>query len=443
MTLTAAERVAEQEAQREAGVDRLARRWLVAYVAAWILVGAVRKWGPGAFAQPLYFLTDALTLGAFALLLLRRTPVAVGRRLVLGLVILATLGLIGTLQILQGAVPTATAVGVVTYGSPAIALLLISLIRQREAARERVMLLVLWVTPVQAVLAALQTFSPADSVWNKVGPSGDVGLGTAGGVVRATGTFTAPLGLTAFVTVAAVVAVSEYARRRLSLGAVLALGSVLFVVAVGGSRAAILNVVLVLVGLLIWSGPSAFRPRAGGRSRLAAVLGAVVVGALGVAAAVRFLPQVIAAFRVRIDQAGAQEDPVQRTLNSAFGYIGDPFSWIGDGLGSHTLAGISAGSPLPWIEIELPRMVAELGLLGLGAAVLRQLVAVLVLVRGVVIARRGDDPLLALLGLGAAPVLFQGAIFAPTLSAGAAVTLAALYLLALPPGRRRRDSHAS
>ncbi|MBZ5734907.1 hypothetical protein K8Z61_10405 [Nocardioides sp. TRM66260-LWL] len=432
MTLTAAERVAEQEAQREAGVDRLARRWLVLYAGAWIFGGALRKWGPPGLAQPLYFVADAVTFGAFGLLLLRRSPAVVGRRLIGGLALLAALVLLGTVQILAGAVATATAVGVITYGSPAVALLLVSFVRDRERARRQVMWVILWSTPVQAGLAALQTFSPLDSVWNQVGATGDVGLSTADGVVRATGTFTAPVGLTAFVTVAAVAAFSDYASRRISLRSGLALASVLFLVSVGGSRGAILNVALVLIGLMLWSGSSLFRSN-GGRSRLVTLIGAVVIGAVGVGAAVRFLPQVIAAFRVRIDQAGAREDPVQRILNAAFGYLGEPFSWVGDGIGSHTLAGLSAGSPGPWIELEMPRLVAEFGLLGLALAALRQLAAVFLLVHGVGAARRSNDPLLALVALPGSLLLFQGALFAPSLVAGAFVILAALYLLGRPP----------
>ena len=143
----------------------------------------------------------------------------------------------------------------------------------------------------------------------------------------------------------------------------------------------------------------------------------------------RLFPSVTSAFARRFDEAADNESSSTRILDNAFGYwdLIPSMSWLGDGMGSHTLSGIAAGSPLGWYEIELSRWVAELGAVGLALCLVRQVAAVLLALAALRAARSAGSPLVLLVALVLGPALLYGSVSAPaTLAAGAVAAMAVL-----------------
>jgi hypothetical protein len=421
----------ERIAQRE---QNWTQAWLVLFVVLWLLEGVLRKWLLPGLSDGIYFARDFATVTLFLLLLTTGSTRPSSRRLIWAL----GWGLgVGTLCMLQGIVTAqplpSLAVGAITFTSPALAIALAFLIEDRGKVRRRVESILIAVLPVQALLTIVQTLSPEESQWNRVGDS-SVGLTTTDGVVRATGTFTSPSGLTAFATVAAAVVLTRLIQRQTRPDLVVvstALVSLAAVVTLGGSRGAILGVggVLVAAVLFTLAGGVQQRMSAGGLGRV--IVGLVALGAF-VIAMTRLFPRVVNAFSARIELASEQEDSEARLSGAAFGYLDhiSMLSWWGDGMGSHTLAGIAAGSPLGWVETELDRWTAELGLIGLLLVVARQVATPALLAFAWRASNQSGSPSAFLVGVALAPTLFLGAISAPSSQSGFFVTCVVLLRLA-------------
>lgn len=433
-------------------LQRLLHGWLLVYTFLWLAEGVLRKWLLPGLGDPLYFGRDLLTLGVLATALVTGVPRPAVAAMTRPLWWIGGLGVLLSVQVVVGSYPLRpAAVGLSTYAAPAVAVLMTFAIQDRARAFVQVSRLVLLFLPIQAVLTAMQVTSPATSVWNRVGDESSAALFTADDVVRASGTFVSPSALSSYVAlVIALVAARALGRRRLLSPLVaLQLASCVLIVFLGGSRGALLSAAVVGAGALLWT----LRGAGSALSRLVRFV--AVAGVVYVLAELtqRLFATVVDAFATRIDQAAQAEDTAARILDSTFGYLDSvgQISLLGDGLGSHTLAGIAAGSPQLWIEGEYPRWVAEAGLTGLFACVVRQLVTVALVLAAYRASRRASDPTAFLLGLSLFPALMYGAITAPASSAGFAVV--ALGLLRLvwngsgvqpePPPRDHGGWHSS
>lgn len=415
--------------------------WLTCYVLLWLFDGVLRKWVLSGLSDQLYFGKDAVTFIAFGAVLMAGVDRREANRLQVGLGVLLVLVLFASAQfIATSQPPLSLVVGVVTYGAPVLALAMVTCVADRGRHLRRIQTCILVCLPVQALLTAIQTQSPATGFWNRIGDGGVV-LVTSDNVVRATGTFMAPSGLTAFSVLAVAIVLSRVIGPgyKLSVADALYLVSGVVVVSLGGSRGAVLGSVIVAAGAVVW----ALAARGFTFTRLLRLGLAIVVVFVLVDLAGRLFPRVTSAFARRFDEASTKESSTTRVSDNAFGYwdLLGQVSWLGDGLGSHTLSGIAAGSELGWYEIELSRWVAELGVAGVLLCVARQALALALVVASISSARRSSSPLVVLVALALAPALLYGAVSAPAAQAGFAVTATAILFFAWP--RRATDAESA
>lgn len=400
---------------------RAVRASCAAYIIVWVLEGAARKWVPGTdFA--LYFARDALTftlLGALVLWRTKRGPLRVPLALLVAPALLVAYA--SLVAVFRQEALAVTAVGVLSYLAPLLLPALAMLNRSVALVQVIVMTLVA-TTPLEFLVTVVQVASPADSPINLQVGADAAALVTADGVVRASGTFTAPAGLTTWAVVAlvgslvALVAPGLVRSRSLS---VLGLLSVIGVIALGGSRGAVLASAIVLAVLLLW-----LVTRATLRS-IVLVIALLVLGGLVVGTAFALLPVVSGAFVERFVSASGQEDSGARILDQAIGYLHSPPGVLGDGAGTHSTVGISLGAAGPWQEIDADRWVSELGLVGYVLACVRLCFAAWVVLRT---ARAGSGSAVAGLAIITAaalvPILAWGSITTnPSTQAGAGILL--------------------
>jgi hypothetical protein len=433
---------ARRDQKRDTTTQAWVGAWLSAYTAMWLIEGVLRKWIVPQLSEVIYFARDVGSFAVLAALVLSGVTKKDSARITAALgVALAVAALIMGQAIATAQHLPSLLVGAVMYASPLVTIALFACLTDRAKHRRRIEMLVLGVLPLQAALTVVQTLNPDGSFWNRVGDNG-VGFVTTDEIVRATGTFVAPSGLGSYVVVAAAFLLARLwstEERRLPWTLTL-LASLVVVLALGGSRGPILGAVIVMVAAVLWAFAS-------GQVRAQYVrrfLGALVFMYLAFEAAGRLFPRVVRAFERRIEEAGEREDAGARIFDNAFVYLDQisTLTWLGDGAGSHSLAGIAAGSRFSWIEIELARWVSELGALGLALAITRQILAVGLLVATWKAARLTGNPTPFFAAIVLAQQLLYGAVAAPTFYAGAVVVLSTTIILWWPD-RQTRDDHAT
>lgn len=346
---------------------------LVLYAHLWVIEGALRKWVPGA-DRPFYVARDAFAVAVlvFVVAVAKR---ASSREMALGLSLLA--GFVAYVLLSALASPTSLAIafaGTRSYVAPAIAILL-GVLADPSVGRRVLRALLVW-APLNALLAAVQSRSPIDAFVNRQA-SGDSAQFEQFGAVRASGTFTAPSGLTIYAIAAAAAALifvlrpADASDRRWGIAGVI---STVGIVALGGSRGALLGVAVVAI-FTMWRAVVAGRTLRA--KHVVSLVGAI---AIGLAASRLLFPSVLASFAERIANAAQSEDTTGRLVAQLTSFPRYLTSALGDGPGVHSQAGIALGSIQDWIEDDSSKFVAELGIVGVALATARLLLVVLCLV---------------------------------------------------------------
>ena len=432
-------------AKTQLQVDRVVRAWVFLYAVAWVTEGALRKWIVPGWSDLIYFGRDILTIAAFALAVSNGVPHRKVGRFTIILVTMLLAGSLAALQIMSSAQPVSVFfLGLRDLLMPLLAVTLVFLSDGRVAALRKAETVLLVAAPFQAALVIVQVTSPSTSFWNNLNVDPASILFTSGDVVRATGTFTSPAGLTAFVTLTFAVVLARVLdgqvikRRALILG----LASCLVILLLGGSRGAILNCGIILMMAMMWTVIAAKRLTT--VLRLSAALAASYFAAKLV---VHLFPSVFDAFILRTEQASKSENSFSRIAESAFGYWNTSATPLGDGVGTHLLAGQAAGGNLGWIEGELVRWVTELGVVGLILVVARQALAISLLA---ITWRRSSlsrEPSSWLLGIALFLTLLYGSVGSTPTQQGFTILAAALLMSSLgdpartatPPATQRES----
>lgn len=404
---------------------------LAGYVVLWVVEGAFRKWVPGA---NLIFYVARDAYAVLALVWLASMRSAGVRRLPWW--VLAAVGLIGGwlgLQYLQADAPTSTILlfGLRSYVAPFLfAVLCFKYGTLRSFDRYSAVLAA--TVPLEFALTVLQVLSPPDAAVNvQVGGTPNAFV-NGGEVVRATGTFSAPLGFTVYLLLALLVALSWTVRpERRVVGWVL-VGGVLGTVALSGSRGAVLNSFLLIVAYLLYS-------LAQGTWRsVGRVVALCVLLAVALVAVQLVLPDVLQAFLTRFDDANSAEDSSTRITGWFADYLSQSPTQLGEGMGVRSNAGIALGSSGDWIENDSLRWVAELGLLGYVLALVRSVAAVALTVVAIVRLQR-DSVALTLLRFAVVILLTFGAVNeTPMNEGGFGILLGSLMLCSIAQTRRPR-----
>lgn len=335
----------------------------VVYVHLWIIEGALRKWVP-ATDQVLYVARDAWIVLALLLVALTYPDKRRSHRRVIYWLVVWAFGIFACAQaVFVGSELPVLLVGLRNYIAPLL-LIYVAWVHRPPQLLARIRKSLFLYAPAQAAIVVLQVLSPISSAIN-LSSRGEEAFTTADGIVRASGTFTFASGLTAYATITFALCMAQLIERenRLASGAVLV--CCLIVIALGGSRGAVLASAIIAVALALQQVVQARM------SRVAALVGAAVVAAVGWVAVSFLAPAVVDAFGTRFERAAASEDTVARLVGDTVGFFGQYIAAFGNGIGANSTAGISAGSGQLWIEDDSSRWVAELGLLGLVLATLR------------------------------------------------------------------------
>lgn len=339
----------------------------VLYIHLWVIEGAIRKWIP-TLDSAAYFARDlVLIIGLFVIFALYGPPRDRVRWTAVLWALIAAAIILASIDALRGSAPPAVAIaGARNYLTPLI--LPIVLIRDGALnfARRGARAILLWL-PIEAVLTVIQVMSPRSSAINLQTGGEEAYFTTANGIVRASGTFSAPAGLILFATVGlacgiAVVAGSVAVNRLLGWAGLI---SAVVLVVLGGSRGAIATSSVVLAGWILHSLLS-------GKFRSVVLAVLIAAGAALVFwVATSSLPDVFNAFLLRFENAAQDENTVARVQRTVLGFTDVQASVFGSGLGYHSTIGIALGSPGPWFEVDSERWVAELGVVGLVLAWVR------------------------------------------------------------------------
>lgn len=355
-----------QLGKKSQGYDRLVTLTVLVYMHLWILEGAIRKWVPGS-EQLMYVARDALVVGAVVMLGLgsaRRTrsaPIFWAATLSLAVLV--------SIQVMYGRIslPIA-AVGFRSYVAPLL-LAYVAWCYPVNGMWQRMMKIIAAYAPIQAIVTIAQVMSPARSAINKQVGS-DAAYFVNDNIVRASGTYSAPSGLSLYVPLA--LAASFYliyrSPKKMRWFWALALTSVFVTSLVSGSRGTILAAAIVFAAFFLLH---LSRISRGGFGN---VLFTTVVGVACFFAILSWLPGVADSFLNRFENASRSENASDRLVGQTFDFFATPFTFIGDGAGAHSVAGINLGSMGPWLEIESVKWVAELGLAGWILACTRMLI---------------------------------------------------------------------
>ena len=346
--------------------DRFMLGSMAIYVHLWIVEGALRKWIP-ATATPLYVFRDAVLIACIALAFAMFG--APTRRVFATTIWLAGLALVTfvAIQVIASRMDIAVGLfGIRNYVAP-ILIAYVVWMRQLGGFLERAVRIIACWAPIQLIIVIVQVSSGVDSPINAQVGGESAYFTSAFGVVRASGTFSAPAGLIVHLTLAlfaAIVMMSDSSRYSRLL-AIVCFASAIGMLAISGSRGAIFSAATVAIGWLVYtlinSSTKAIRP----------LLIAIILGIAAYFAVAQLFPSVIEAFAARFENADQSEDTVARILGAMVGFANQPVTFLGDGAGSHSTIGISVGSPHKWVEDDSSRWVAELGYLGLMLSILR------------------------------------------------------------------------
>lgn len=394
-------------------------RVATAYVALWLVEGAIRKWVPGA-DLPFYVARDVFLIVSLAWIAIRYP---VRNRLAGTLFWFAIWAF--TLFVITSAIFVTSSfqtviVGLRTYVAASIFVFAIWKYRPKAFVRSATQL-ILAAAPLEAAIAIAQVASPKSALINVLVSGEDSTLSFGDGLVRASGTFSSPTGMTFFVTIAFGVSLaSRVAEKPMKFGLV-GLASVIVIVAVGGSRGALFSCMIVLLAFCLYS------LIAGRFRQIATLIGVLLVVSLSSISAALLFPTVLAGFVQRLTTASDSQIIGTRVTDTIFGFS-ELSVLVGSGAGSRTPAG-AAISGVRWVEDESARVITELGIVGYLFLGLK--VAVLVwLIANALRQPRQSHPLVWPMTAAVAPVIATGGVFgAPTNQAFVAIALALVMLV--------------
>lgn len=397
--------------------------WLsTTYVHLWIVEGALRKWLPG-FEQVLYVARDGIIIFGLAwagLFLERKT-----RRGPVFWVFSISVVLLATAQVMVGLVPIVAAiVGVRSYIAPCLFAYLIWCYAKPDIV-PRIARLVAIYAPLQMGITVAQVSSPRTSWINKE-VSSDVAHFANGLVVRASGSFSAPSGLSLYIPLCLALCLwmIHYCGGALNrILAILGIVSSSLVTVLSGARGTVLAFVVVLTAYLIYQ--LATLKGSGFRNALLIISASSAVGW----SALQLLPTVFSSFLERFESASQAEDTSQRIAGQVFDFSLFPFSFFGNGIGNHSVSGMAVGGSGPWVENESLKWVAEMGALGWILASIRILLCVVVGM-WIIVSLRQNRLLAVLLAACLIPVAMYGQITQfPSAQAAFSISMGLLLLV--------------
>jgi len=201
--------------------------------------------------------------------------------------------------------------------------------------------------------------------------TGGPSLTTDGSVLRAFGTFTAPVGFATFLSVASVIVIYQFKFEN-NLKRFSQLFQLGLLYLLSGSRTVYINLVFIILVLVFLKRKSS-RNHELSRGMGLFIGTGITIGLAFVLLKFRY-SWVLDSFVNRINTASAQENSLNRILNQSFGwfkYLGD--SLWGHGLGSYSTVSIGfAADRSAWIENDLTKNIAEAGtLMGITIIALR------------------------------------------------------------------------
>lgn len=336
--------------------DFRALPYLVCLSLIWIYIGALRSWILPSLSNYLYF---AYFPVLSALWLRSRRLAKPGQFGTISL-FMFLLCLFQLFHILRGNIDLVSGMyGLVTYETPFIFFLIFMRLTINHQDLKILTNYILFTLPVNLIVVFLQVIERTPAL-QKVEFTNNALLGTANGVVRATGTFTSSSGFSYYVIFLGLILYIAK-RKNLISGPM----SICFAIVLGcltllsGSRTILLFIGLNLLVILFSQ-----NIKHGEKSHnigLKLFILATLIGSYRVITTSN--NPVIQAFFRRISEASNTENTLQRILNSVLEPLKHFTDWtiLGQGLGSYGRGTLGYGSSL-WVENDLYKNILECGL---------------------------------------------------------------------------------
>ena len=341
--------------------------YLVCLSLIWIYIGAVRSWILPSLSNYLYFAYFPVLVALwFRSARTRRTQFRILSIFMSLLVIFQIIHIIfGNIDLVSGIY------GLITYETPLIFIMIFarSQIGDRElASLTRYILLTL---PVNLIVVFFQVVIRSPRL-QKVEFTETSLLGTANGVVRATGTFTSSAGFSFYVIFLGLILYIATSKKIINVPAGICFAIILAILTLfSGSRTILIFMILNLLVVLLTR-----KNRVSGKAgafKLKLAIVAMLLGAYKIVTTSN--TQVIQSFSQRISDASRTENTFQRVVNSVL----EPFKhfqdWtiFGQGLGAYGRGSLGYGSSL-WVENDLSKNILECGLVFGGLVIITRLV---------------------------------------------------------------------
>lgn len=337
-------------------------RYLVLLSLIWIYIGALRSWILPSLSNYLYF-------AHFPLIVVLWLKTLRIERIRFGLVFFSVFLLIvfQSIHVLLGHLDLVGGIyGLITYVTPLMFIMIFersSISSQNLMRLTRVILLTL---PVNLIIVFLQVVQQSPAL-QKVDFTESALLGTANGVVRATGTFTSSAGFSFYVIFLGLILYIANSKKIVSTLSSLCLAIILGILTLlSGSRTILLFISLNLIVILFTRNKNGdIKVRSQGL-KMAILIS--IIGSYKILTTSKW--QFLQAFSERITQASRTENTTQRVLQS----ILDPFKHFNDwtlfgrGLGAYGHGSLGYGSNL-WVENDLSKNMLECGVI-LGSIVI-------------------------------------------------------------------------
>jgi hypothetical protein len=261
--------------------------------------------------------------------------------------------------------------GLITYETPLVFIIIFASSQIRDRDLTSLTLCILLTLPVNLILVFFQVIKRSPSL-QRVEFTDTALLGTANGVVRATGTFTSSAGFSFYVIflglILYIASSKKVIKSTLSISFAIILG---ILTLISGSRTILLFMVLNLFAILLTRDKKT-RNKAGAFGLKLTII-ATLLSAYKILTTSN--SQVLHSFFQRISDASRTENTLQRVLNSVI----EPFKhfqdWTisGHGLGAYGRGSLGYGSNL-WVENDLSKNILEGGLVIGGLVIIVRLV---------------------------------------------------------------------
>jgi len=405
-------------------------RFIKLYILLLVFEGIFRKWIQIVPVDVFYFLRDLIGfVFCFKLFLFSRIKMYEGSRYFFYLMAIVIASCACFVAVTIQNVPIGVALfGIRNYLSLLIIAFILSYLRDFRFLFRTIYRAYIYCFFIQLPIIVLQVLSGPEAFINKTSWDLGASLFTSGEVVRPPGTFTNALGLGYFLLTCLGLVLSNNLKGGKSTTETnlnyIAFICIVGISAIAGSRTLIFGLFVTLFIYFVFritKNPLSFSAKVSVSPLLR------LFTLLGTLFALYKLINVINAFFYRLQyQTEGSQGTLNRIIDSIFGYQIESLTWFGSGIGTRHQSAIALGWSQPWVENEILRWSAELGLVGFLLIILRQFWICKLAVQAFTGKFEGQY-LVPIIFVSLGPILLSGLSTQPSVQGASAILIGIIY----------------